>query len=49
MAIARVTGHPDYTNSGDSRWIPEIWSGKLIEKFYLSTVWGSISNTDYEG
>lgn len=29
--------------------IPEIWSGKLIEKFYASTVLGAISNTDYEG
>jgi len=30
-------------------YIPEIWSGKLIEKFYASTVLGAISNTDYEG
>lgn len=29
--------------------IPEIWSGKLIEKFYASTVLTAISNTDYEG
>lgn len=29
--------------------IPEIWSGKLIEKFYASTVLSAISNTDYEG
>src|SRR5580765_1775890 len=29
--------------------IPEIWSGKLIEKFYASTVIAAISNTDYEG
>jgi hypothetical protein len=27
--------------------IPEIWSGKLIEKFYDSTVLAAISNTDY--
>jgi hypothetical protein len=30
-------------------YIPEIWSGKLIEKFYASTVLAAISNTDYEG
>jgi len=30
-------------------YIPEIWSGKLLEKFYLSTVFTEISNTDYEG
>lgn len=29
--------------------IPEVWSGKLIEKFYASTVLAAISNTDYEG
>ena len=29
--------------------IPEIWSGKLIEKFYDTTVLAAISNTDYEG
>lgn len=28
---------------------PEIWSGKMIEKFYASTVLAAISNTDYEG
>lgn len=29
--------------------IPEIWSGKLIEKFYATTVLAAISNTNYEG
>jgi hypothetical protein len=29
--------------------IPQIWSGKLVEKFYASTVLAAISNTDYEG
>lgn len=29
--------------------IPEIWSGKLIEKFYAASVVPAISNTDYEG
>jgi len=29
--------------------IPTIWSGKLIEKFYASTVLAAISNTDYQG
>jgi len=30
-------------------YIPEIWSGKLLEKFYTATVFAAISNTDYEG
>lgn len=29
--------------------IPEIWSSKLIEKFYDTTVLAAISNTNYEG
>lgn len=29
--------------------IPEVWTGKLIEKFYAATVLGAIANTDYEG
>ena len=34
---------------GASGFIPEIWSGKMIEKFYNSTVLSAISNTNYEG
>jgi hypothetical protein len=29
--------------------IPEIWSGKLLTKFYDATVLAAIANTDYEG
>ena len=29
--------------------IPEIWSSKLVEKFYDATVLAAIANTDYEG
>lgn len=39
------TGNAFDTNG----FIPEIWSGKLVEKFYASTVLAAISNTDYEG
>lgn len=39
------TPSPAYSGT----FIPEIWSGKLIEKFYDSTVLAAISNTDYEG
>jgi hypothetical protein len=40
-----VTPTPAYSGT----FIPSIWSGKLIEKFYASTVLAAISNTDYEG
>jgi hypothetical protein len=49
MAFPRVGGHPDYTGSGASRFIPEIWSGKLNKKFYATSVVPSLCNTDYEG
>jgi hypothetical protein len=38
--------NPDYVAAG---FVPEIWSGKLIEKFYAATVLAAITNTDYEG
>ena len=46
MAYPVVAGHPT-TYSGT--FIPEIWSTKLIEKYYDSTVLSVITNTDYEG
>lgn len=36
---------PPYTGE----FIPELWSGKIIEKFYDATVLAAIANTDYEG
>jgi len=36
---------PAYT----TRFIPQIWAGKLIEKFYDATVLAGIANTDYDG
>jgi len=48
MSLPRAAGMPDYTASG-SGFIPEIWSGKLLIKFYDATVLTAISNTDYEG
>jgi hypothetical protein len=37
--------NPAYTGI----FIPTIWSGKLIEKFYDATVLAAIANSDYEG
>jgi len=45
MAYPVVSGRPQYSGN----FIPEIWSGKLIENFYDATVLAHISNTDYEG
>jgi hypothetical protein len=48
-----VSGSPwsglNPTPAYSGTFIPEVWSGKLIEKFYAATVLGAIANTDYEG
>ncbi len=52
MSVAKVPGMPDYSSGGGttgSYFIPEIWSTKLIEKWYDATVLTHISNTNYEG
>lgn len=45
MAFPVSSGNPSYTGN----FIPELWSGKLIENFYDASVLTAISNTDYEG
>ena len=35
--------------SHTAMYTPEVWSGKILEKFYTATVFGSITHTDYEG
>lgn len=51
MAVFPITpgptppAHPDYSG----KLIPQLWSRKLLERFYDATVLNAISNTDYEG
>ena len=45
MSFPVSAGRPNYSGN----FIPEIWSGKLIENFYDTTVLAAISNTNYEG
>ena len=45
MSYPVSPGRPNYSGN----FIPEIWSGKMIENFYDATVLAAISNTDYEG
>jgi len=47
--LQREAGYTDLSSSSTGKFIPEIWAGKLIEKFYDATVFGEIANTDYEG
>jgi len=45
MAFPASGGYTQYSGN----FIPEIWSGKLQVKFYKTTVFSEIANTDWEG
>lgn len=49
MGVPRASGVPNYGPGGTINYNPEIYSGKLVEKFYKTTVFGEIASTDYEG
>lgn len=48
MPVTRAAGYENYSTN-NSNYIPEIFAGKLVKKFYDTTVFGEIANTDYEG
>lgn len=48
QAIGGASAPPNAT-AYSGTFIPEIWSGKLLAKFYDASVFAAISNTDYEG
>lgn len=43
--IGAAPGTPQYSGT----FVPEIWSGKLLVKFYAACAIAAIANTDYEG
>ena len=51
MAVFTVDTPPSpaYTGTTAASFIPYLWSGKILEKFYASTILAAIANTDYEG
>jgi hypothetical protein len=49
MGVPRDSSLPDYGPGSTINYHPEIYSGKLVEKFYKTTVFGEICSTDYEG
>lgn len=48
MAVNVASGYPQYSGA-PNRFIPEVWSGKLLVKFYAALSLNEIANTDYEG
>ncbi len=49
MAVNAATGYPQYSEQISGDFIPEVWSGTLLVKFYEGTCLSEISNTDYAG
>lgn len=49
MSVARAQGYPDLSSTGASVYTPQIYALELLEKFYISTVFGAVANTKYEG
>jgi hypothetical protein len=47
--VARQSGLPDLGRNSTMNFVPEVYSGKLVEKVYKTTVFGEIASTDYEG
>ena len=47
--IAQSAGHPNYSASGNTGFIPELWSSRFNVKFYPKTVFNEIANTEFEG
>ncbi len=49
MSYPAVSNVPDYGPGGGIDYDPIVFSGRLVEKFYKSTVFGEIALTAYEG
>jgi len=45
MGVPSAPGYPVYSGN----FIPQVWSTRLLTKFYPATVLAAICNTDYEG
>lgn len=48
-AVFPVSGDFATNPSYSGAFIPTLWSGKLLAKFYQNTIMSEIANTDYEG
>ena len=52
MGYPVAAGKANYSSTGTSntsKFIPSIWSKKLLTKYYRNSIYSEISNTDYEG
>ncbi len=47
--VPRAAGYQDYSSTSTNAYVPVVYSSKLVVKFYATTVFASISSTQYEG
>jgi hypothetical protein len=48
-SVGLAPGYPDLSSSSTNKYTPQIYALEVLEKFYMSTVFGEIANTKYEG
>lgn len=41
--------YASYASDSTSKFIPQLWSNKMLKNFYQTTAFSEIANTDYEG
>jgi hypothetical protein len=41
--------YPSYASDSTSKFIPEVWASQLVTKFYGTTVFAAVANTDHQG
>lgn len=49
LAVSGVAPYATEQYKGASKFIPDVWSGKMQVKFYAATCLSEITNNDYEG
>lgn len=48
-SVLGAVNYPQMGSAGTSKFVPEVWSGKLLIKFYAATCLTEVTNSDYEG
>lgn len=49
MAVTRDTSYPSYDSAGTSKYVPLLFSKKVLRRFYATSAYELVANTDYEG
>ena len=47
--VTRYSGYTSYASDSTSKYVPMLFSKKMLRNFYASTCFSEIANTDYIG